>query len=263
MITCTRWTECLEKMSFYFSKLYESYKKFVEVNFTFFTKTTSNVAVITTTQDSSRKITTWMNFLAQIITILTIVLSVFAIIGYSYDLYRHGRQKHLIGWFSSGGFVLLTFPISIRLIVKHLTHWNAPNIQKYVVRIIWMIPIYSIESWLALRFRAFALYIETLRECYEAYVIFNFLYFLIALLGDEQQIISKLKRKSAEYGNHTWPINCFVSPWIMGQDLLKNCKIGVLQYVLIKNFVAIIVFILDSKDLYHEGFFHFSQQFYL
>ncbi len=118
--------------------------------------------------NSHAKPLTWTQCLAQFIIATTLVLCVVGIVGYSVDLYRHGKQKHYIGWFSSAGFVLLTIPISIRLIVMHLTHWNAPHIQKYVVRIIWMIPIYSIESWLALRFKRAAIYLETLRECYEA-----------------------------------------------------------------------------------------------
>ena len=192
----------------------------------------------------------------------TIFMSVVGIIGYSYDLYRHGSEKHYIGWFSSAGFVLLTVPISIRLIVKHLTHYNAPHIQRYVVRIIWMVPIYSVESWLALRFKSASIYIETIRECYEAYVIFCFFYFLIAVLGDEQPLIMKLKQKPLDYGHHSWPISLFVSPWTMGSEILQKCKFGVFQYVIIKNFMAIVVCILASRGEYHEGKFHFNG-FYL
>ena len=161
--------------------------------------------------------------------------------------------------FSSAGFVLLTVPISIRLIVQHLAHWIAPNIQKYVVRIIWMVPIYSVESWLALRFKSLAVYIETLRECYEAYVIFSFLYFLIALLGDEQQIISKLKEKPAHYGLHKWPVSMCVESWIMGHELLQKCKFGVLQYVIIKNLFAIVVFILNLCGVNRDDEFRFDR----
>jgi hypothetical protein len=199
-----------------------------------------------------------MEFLAKVITMSTIFVSVVGIILYSVDLYRHGSQKHYIGWFSSAGFVLLTIPISIRLIVNHLTHYNMPHIQKYVVRIIWMIPIYSIESWFALRFKSASIYLETIRECYEAYVIFCFFYFLIAVLGDEQPLILKLKQKPAEYGRHSWPISMFVSPWAMGNELLQKCKFGVFQYVIIKNILAIIVCILASRDQYYEGKFRFD-----
>ena len=109
----------------------------------------------------------WTHALARVVVHSVLFLCVMAILFISYDLYRHGRKKHLIGWFSSAGFVLLTFPISMRLIVLHLTHWYIPRLQKYVVRIIWLIPVYSVESWLALRFKNQALYIETVRECYE------------------------------------------------------------------------------------------------
>ena len=155
--------------------------------------------------------------------------------------------------------MLLTVPISIRLIIQHLAHWIAPNIQKYVVRIIWMVPIYSVESWLALRFKSLAVYIETLRECYEAYVIFSFLYFLIALLGDEQQIISKLKEKPAHYGLHKWPVSLFAESWIMGHELLQKCKFGVLQYVIIKNLFAIVVFVLNLSGVAHEDEFRLDR----
>lgn len=192
----------------------------------------------------------------------TVFVSVVGIIFYSIDLYRNGTQKHYIGWFSSAGFVLLTIPISVRLIVNHLTHYNAPNIQKYVVRIVWMIPIYSIESWLALRFTSAAIYIETIRECYEAYVIFCFFYFLITVLGDEQQLILKLKQKPAEFGRHSWPISMFISPWAMGNEIYQKCKFGVFQYVLIKNIIAILVCVLASKGQYFEGRFRFDE-FYL
>jgi hypothetical protein len=37
-----------------------------------------------------------------------------------------------------------------------------------------MVPIYSIESWLALRFNEQKLYLETMREAYEAYVVYSF-----------------------------------------------------------------------------------------
>ena len=162
----------------------------------------------------------WTNFLARIVMILCLIVSVGFIVGYSYDLYRHGRKKHLIGWFSSAGFVLLSFLISSRLIVLHLRNWYSPKVQKYVVRIIWMVPLYSVESWLALRFRDQALYIETLRECYESYTLFSFLYFLIALLGEEAQLIASLKEKPDYRGEHFWPLRYCIRSWVLGSILI-------------------------------------------
>jgi hypothetical protein len=196
---------------------------------------------------------TWMQILANLLVFVTLITGVVVIVLYSIDLYRHGKQKHYIGWFSAAGFVLMTIPISVRLIVKHLINWNAPQVQKYVVRIVWMIPLYSVESWLALRFKNAAIYLETLRECYESYVIFCFLYYLIALLGDDHQLAqfkNKLSCKDNEFGKHMWPVNYLCNPWITGAELLQNCKFGVFQYVLIKNLFAIMVFSLKLSGHY-------------
>jgi hypothetical protein len=89
---------------------------------------------------------------------------------YSYELFVNGIDPHLIAWFSAGAFVLLGFPICMYGIIMHLANYNQPQIQVYVVRILWMVPFYSVESWLAMRFHKQAIYIETLRDLYESYV---------------------------------------------------------------------------------------------
>ena len=48
------------------------------------------------------------------------------------------------------------------------------------MRILWMVPIYAVNSWLALRFVNASIYLDTVRECYEAYVLYNFFAFLLA-----------------------------------------------------------------------------------
>ena len=115
----------------------------------------------------------WRRAVSRLLFALSFVAGITVIVAYSYDLYKHGKETRLIGYFSAAGFVLLTFPISMRLIYLHLSHWVQPAIQKYIVRIVWMIPLYSVESWLALRFRSLTLYMETMRECYEAYGTFS------------------------------------------------------------------------------------------
>lgn len=203
----------------------------------------------------------WMKLLADITVIVGVIVCMVLIIGYSVDLYRHGKQKIYIGWFSSAGFVLLTIPISLRIIVQHLTHWVAPNVQKYIVRIVWMVPIYAVESWIALRFKFIANYLEKLRESYEAYVIFCFMYYLIALLGgDEQQIAYKLRKHAADIGKQSW-FSPLVGTKPTGSELLRRCKLGVFQYVIVKNVVAIVAMILESQGIQHEGDFSFDKPY--
>ena len=103
----------------------------------------------------------------------------------------------------------------------HLSNYYQPNVQCYVIRILWMVPIYSIESWLCLRFHRFAIYIETLRDCYESFVLYSFLQFLIEVLGGEETLVLTLKDKSPTRGMHMWGMQWCVRPWLMGQPVSR------------------------------------------
>jgi hypothetical protein len=156
-------------------------------------------------------------------------------------------------------------------IVMHLSNYNEPLVQCYVVRILWMVPIYSMESWLCLRFHKYAIYIETLRDVYESYVLYCFLQFLIQVLGGEDELINLLRTKSPTRGVHMWGLQwCGAKPWLMGQPLSRNsatggvtwtspffvkCKFGVLQYVLLKFTSSILIMVLELYDVYKEGDF--------
>jgi len=74
-------------------------------------------------------------------------------------------------------------------------------------------------------------------------------------MGEEAQLISILKEKPESRGRHMWPLSLFCSPWIMGQELLHKCKVGVLQYVVIKNIIAFSIVIMEWNNVYHEGVF--------
>lgn len=171
----------------------------------------------------------------------------------------------------------------MRTVYQHLTHFSQPRLQTYVVRILWMVPIYAVESWFSLRFKHASIYIQAAREwyasaaarvaspdapdrpapqlrgsvcqqhsvappplrssrpCPTAYVIYNFLYFLIAYLGDEDevsgglgsclacagaltcivapraQLARKLMAKPESKARHLWPMNYILSRWELGR----------------------------------------------
>ena len=140
-----------------------------------------------------------------------------------------------------------------------------PHIQKYIIRIIVMIPIYSIESWCSLRFHFISIYLQTLREIYESYVIYSFFYFLISLLGNESKLITILKLKSKEKLQYLYPFNlCCCSNWEENsQFFLYYCKLGVFQYVIYKNISLLCIFILMRYNLYHEDSFSFLSNGYI
>ena len=49
-------------------------------------------------------------------------------------------------WLLGAVFVLLALPITLSEIVQHLIHYTKPKLQKHIVRILWMVPIYALNA---------------------------------------------------------------------------------------------------------------------
>ena len=56
-------------------------------------------------------------------------------------------------WFISGMFVLMAIPVTVYEVAMHLEYFSRPKLQIRVIRILWMVPVYAIDSWFALRFK--------------------------------------------------------------------------------------------------------------
>ena len=83
-------------------------------------------------------------------------------IAYSYGQDTHLRSRHaslthsltqLQAWFVAAIFVLLAIPVTIYEVAMHLEYFSRPALQIHVIRILWMVPIYAMDAWLALRFK--------------------------------------------------------------------------------------------------------------
>merc|ERR1719272_303091 len=81
------------------------------------------------------------------------------------ELERNNKQRQTEFWFAGGLFVLVTIPLSVWDVAMHLRHYENPKLQRYIIRIIWMVPIYSIDAWFGLKFPDAAIYLDTVREC--------------------------------------------------------------------------------------------------
>ncbi len=112
--------------------------------------------------------------------------------------------------------------------------------------------VYSVESYLSLIADSYSLYIRSLRELYESLVIHSFLNFLIYYLGEEEELNRKLSSKDAHLGHHYFPFNYCCSNWTMGRSFLRWCKVGVLQYVILKVVLTFITLILEYTHKYGE-----------
>jgi hypothetical protein len=111
----------------------------------------------------------------------------------------HETQAQWYVWSIAGIFSGLAILISFKLIRDHLANFSKPNEQRKVVGILWMVPIYAVDSWLSLRFKDYAIYLDMARDCYEGYVIYLFLSLMIAYLSDgdpkgEERVVEYLEK---------------------------------------------------------------------
>lgn len=157
----------------------------------------------------------------------------------------------------SGFFVWTALLITCQQIYMHLQCYSVPNEQRHIVRILFIVPIYAFDSWLSLLFFTndqYYIYFNTVRDCYEAFVIYNFLSLCYEYLGGESAIMSEIRGKSIEsscmYGT------CCLWGKTYSIGFLRFCKQATLQFCVVKPLMAIITVVLQAFGKYKDGDFN-------
>uniref|UniRef100_A0A0E0DH64 Protein LAZ1 n=1 Tax=Oryza meridionalis TaxID=40149 RepID=A0A0E0DH64_9ORYZ len=167
----------------------------------------------------------------------------------------------------AGFFVLLSLSLSIYLIFEHLSAYNNPEEQKFVLGVILMVPCYAIESYVSLINPNTSVYCGILRDGYEAFAMYCFGRYITACLGGEDKTIAFLKREgssgsrqplldhASEKGiiHHHFPVNFILKPWRLGMRFYLIIKFGIFQYVIIKTVTASLSLFLEAFGVYCDG----------
>lgn len=181
--------------------------------------------------------------------ILVIVLPILII-----SLWRSLHDLKIESFIVGGLFSLMALPISLWDITQHLVHYTKPYLQKYIIRILWMVPIYSLNAWLGLYYPEYGVYMDSCRECYEAYVIYNFMMFLLTYLSHEVGLEEGEVLSTRSHIKHIFPL-CCLKPWPIGSKLVHRCKHGILQYTFVRPLTTVISVICELAGVYREGEF--------
>lgn len=125
--------------------------------------------------------------------------------------------------------------------------------QRYVVRIMLMVPLYAIASCLSLLSFTAASFIDPIRDIYEAFVIYCFFNLLINYLGGERSII--IMTYGREPKAHPWPLHYFCEKVdISDPYTFLNIKRGILQYAWVKPALALATVIMKATGTFQEGY---------
>ncbi|KAI5362131.1 Putative organic solute transporter subunit alpha/Transmembrane protein [Septoria linicola] len=174
-----------------------------------------------------------------------------------------GVTFHHFGLLLAAIFGLISVVISLFLIWRHATHYLVPGEQKHIIRILFMVPVYSVVSFLSYLYYRHAVYFDVLRDCYEAFAISSF----FALLC---HYVAPTLHDQKEYFRGVVPVN-----WFWGVFGLQKCTggkdkgilrrprsgltwfnviwVGIFQYCFIRVFFTIVSVITEAFDKYCEA----------
>jgi len=138
---------------------------------------------------------------------------------------------------------------------SHLRNYHEPIVQRKIITILWMSPIYGVTSFFSLVFPQADGYLAVIRDFYEAYVVYNFLSFLIAVLGrgNREVVVDVLAQHAHHLAKPTRCLQSFYYPPPDSSDkalanaVLFECQVLAMQFVLIRpltsvaNFVSVTV----------------------
>ncbi|PGH16854.1 hypothetical protein AJ79_01498 [Helicocarpus griseus UAMH5409] len=144
--------------------------------------------------------------------------------------------------------------VSIWLQTKN---YRKPLLQRYVVRILLMVPIYSISSWVSIISLVASAFIVPIRDIYEAFTIYTFFQLLINFLGGERALIIMTHGRPPV--QHAWPLNHFLAKVdISDPHTFLTMKRGILQYAWLKPILAVASIIMKATGTYQEGYLGIS-----
>lgn len=104
--------------------------------------------------------------------------------------------------------------VSLVLMFMHAIRYSRPKEQRHIIRILFMVPIYALVSFLSIVFYTHSVYYEVIRDCYEAFAIASFFSLMCAYLAEDlhnqKQYFRGIKPK----------------PWIWPMKYLQKCAGG-------------------------------------
>eukprot|EP01114_Cavostelium_apophysatum_P023684 TRINITY_DN9001_c0_g1_i1.p1 TRINITY_DN9001_c0_g1~~TRINITY_DN9001_c0_g1_i1.p1 ORF type:complete len:434 (+),score=76.53 TRINITY_DN9001_c0_g1_i1:107-1408(+) len=181
----------------------------------------------------------------------------------SEDLTPNDGKIHIYAWIIAGLCSAWATLLTLYLVYKHFRNYTVPKLQRNIVRILFMAPIYAVDSFFSLIFKQYALIFDVLRDCYEAYVLWLFFNLLINYFDGTDHLVSILDKKPSM--KHPFP-TCFFPKYKPGRRFLAWCRFCVLQFTLIKPLITITALVLYrafDNDYYGEGNFTNVKQGYL
>eukprot|EP01084_Bolivina_argentea_P242373 406628_1 len=165
-----------------------------------------------------------------------------------------------LAWLIAGLCAACGLGIALYNMIKHITYYTMPEQQLHIIRIIFIVPLYCLVSWLSMGFTDLSLYFETIRDIYEAFVIYCFLILILGYVGGEANCVALISLKPPL--KQPWPMCCL--PGIhLNVKFLRFCKQACIQFIIVKPVMAALNITMLATGNYTSRYYQiFSQTVY-
>ena len=137
----------------------------------------------------------------------------------------------------------------------HLKHYSNGNHQRHILRIIFLVPIYALLSFAALMRPKHSLDLDTFRDCYESWVVYNFLALCFEYVGGPGNVQNNMQGK--ELPPSVWA--CARESQQVDGAYLRRSKEYALQFVFLKPFLSLISWIMHMRGQYGDSEIDFKR----
>jgi hypothetical protein len=155
----------------------------------------------------------------------------------------------------SAACVMLTMHFTVQLLSQHLFYWKNPKEQKAIIIIILMAPIYAADSFVGLLdiqgSQAFFMFLDSIKECYEALAIAKFLALLYSYLNisiSKNIVPDEIKGREI---HHSFPMTLFQPKTAhLDHRTLTRLKHWTWQFVITRPICSILMIAFQLLGIY-------------
>jgi len=193
---------------------------------------------------------------AGILAFRLLVVAVAGICFWSLWISFDRSDLHLSAILSAGAISVLSCSLSMFEISSHLQNVHSPELQTYVVRILFIVPVFTVDCWISLRYantehHNWTVYMTAARDVYEAFVIHTFFLFLTACFGgvDGKANLCRVLASKPQV-QHLFGLRHVLRVPRMGEPFLLFCTHGTLQFVVVKTVCSVTEAVLHSTGVH-------------
>ncbi|KAH3765028.1 transmembrane protein 184C [Pelomyxa schiedti] len=141
--------------------------------------------------------------------------------------------------------VAISLVPSCILIALHLVCYVQPLVQRFIVRLILIVPVFGVFGYFSFLFVKAGLWLAIFKDLYEAYSLYVFYCLLVSWCGDVKCLTSCLANKIPP---KTKVLPCIKITTPPMRNLVMAVRITILQFLVIKPLLTFIAAVLESQE---------------